>query len=146
MLLAATPAFAGVSIHIGIPAPPSIVIEAPPRLVIVPGAPVVRYAPDVSYNYFAYGDRYYTYSDGGWFVSPSYGGPWTYVERHRVPRPLLVVPRSYYRVPPGHAYRTGYHGHPHGMPPGQAKKYYGWRGGGYDHDHGHHGHHGHGDD
>ena len=77
------PASAGVDIHIGIPAPPSIVIEAPPHLVVVPGVPCVHYAPDLPYNYFAYGDRYYTFHEGAWFVSPGYRGPWTYVERVR---------------------------------------------------------------
>jgi len=131
------PAMAGVDIHIGIPAPPSIVVTAPPHLVVVPGVPVVQYAPDLSYNYFAYGGRYYTYHEDAWFVAPGYGGPWTYVERVHVPRPVLGVPVRYYRVPPRHVeyHEYHHHGHPHGMPPGQAKKYYG-----YDH-HGHgHGH------
>ena len=124
------PAAADVNIHIGVPPPPSIVIAAPPRLVVVPGTPRVLYAPDVSYNYFRYGSRYYTLHDDTWFVSSSYGGPWTYIDRVRVPRPVLVVPSRYYRVPPRHAYR----GHPHGMPPGQAKKLYG---GGKHHKHKH---------
>ena len=145
LTLAAAPALAGVDVHIGIPAPPSIVIEAPPHLVVVPGVPRVQYAPDLSYNYFAYGGQYYTYHENNWFVAPSYGGPWAYVDRVRVPRPVLGVPVRYYRHPPRHVvYRDyhHYHGHPHGMPPGQAKKYYR-----YDHDHGHHGHgHGHDDD
>lgn len=134
-LAATSPALAGVSVHIGVPAPPSIVIDAPPHLVVVPGVPRVQYAPDVSYNYFNYGGRYYTYHENAWFASPAYGGPWTYVERTRVPRPLLGVPSRYYRVPPR---RVVYRGHPHGMPPGQAKKYYGRH---YHHEHGHgHGH------
>ena len=122
-------AMAGVDVHIGIPAPPSIVVEAPPRLVVVPGVPAVQYAPDVTFNYFAYGRQYYTFHDGAWFVASGYGGPWTYVEPARVPHPVLVVPVRYYREPPhGH-----WHGHPHGMPPGQAKKLYG-------NEHHHHGH------
>jgi len=133
------PASAGVDIHIGIPAPPSIVIEAPPHLVVVPGVPRVHYAPDLPYNYFAYGDRYYTFHEGAWFVSPGYRGPWTYVERVRVPRPLLGVSTRYYRDPPRREYyrERESRGHPHGMPPGQAKKLYGHR---YDHGHHHHGH------
>lgn len=123
-------AAAGVDVHIAIPAPPTFVVPAPPRVVVVPGVPTVQYAPDVAYNYFVYGGRYYTYDRGAWFVSPAYGGPWAYVEPVHVPRPLLGVPVRYYRIPPSH-----WHGHPHGMPPGQAKKLYG-----DDHDHGHHHH------
>jgi len=126
LLATGTAATAGVDVHIAIPAPPSIVIEAPPRLVVVPGVPTVQYAPDVSYNYFIHDGRYYTYHHNNWFVADAYGGPWTYVERVHVPRPVLAVPVRYYRE--GHYH----HGHPHGMPPGQAKKFYG------DDHHGHH--------
>jgi hypothetical protein len=126
----AAPSFAEVDVHIGIPAP-QIVIESPPRLVVVPGAPV-QYAPDVSYNYFSYGGRYYTIRDDRWYVAPGYGGPWTYVERTRVPGPLLGVPVRYYREP--RYYHEHHRGHPHGMPPGQAKKIYGK---GYKHHHHH---------
>lgn len=127
---AAAPAWAHVSINIGIPGPPPFVIAAPPRLVVVPGTPVVSYAPDLPYNYFAYGGRYYSFHEGAWFMAPGYGGPWTYVEEVRVPRPVRFVPVRYYHVPPG----RGWHGHPHGMPPGQAKKI-------YDRHEWHHGHH-----
>ena len=130
----AAPSFAEVDVHIGIPAP-QIVIESPPRLVVVPSAPVVQYAPDVSYNYFAYGGRYYTIRDDRWYVAPGYGGPWTYVERTHVPRQIVGVPERYWREP---RYYREYHaegrGHPHGMPPGQAKKIYGK---GYKHHHHH---------
>ena len=129
----AAPSFAEVDVHIGIPAP-NIVIESPPRLAVVPGAPVVQYAPDVSYNYFSYGGRYYTIRDDRWYAAPAYGGPWTYVERTHVPGPLLGVPVRYYREP--RYYHEHHHGHPHGMPPGQAKKIYGKE----------HGHHHHDDD
>ena len=120
----AAPSFAEVDVHIGIPAP-QIVIESPPRLVVVPSAPVVQYAPDVSYNYFAYGGRYYTVRDDRWYAAPGYGGPWSYVERSHVPRPILGVPVSYYREPRYYHGHDEHHGHPHGMPPGQAKKIYG---------------------
>jgi hypothetical protein len=123
LLVGTRAADARVDVHVAIPAPPSIVVEAPPRLVVVPGVPTVQYAPDLSYNYFSYGDRYYTYHTGNWFVANAYGGPWTYVERVRVPRPILGVPVRYYHSPPH--YRHAHRGHPHGMPPGQAKKIYG---------------------
>ena len=89
-----------VGIHVEVPLPPPIVFEAPPRLVVVPGAPHVHYAPDVSVNFFSYGGRYYTYDDGNWFVASDYGGPWGYVERRSVPNAILVVPHRYYHVPP----------------------------------------------
>jgi hypothetical protein len=123
---------AGVDVHVAIPAPPSIVIEAPPRVIVVPGVPTVQYAPDVSYDYFVYGGRYYTYHSSHWFVSDAYGGPWTYVERVHVPRPILGVPDRYYHHSRSRHARRG---HPHGMPPGQAKKIYG-----HDHGHDHHDH------
>jgi hypothetical protein len=118
--LAALPAAAEVDVHIGIPAP-QIVIQAPPRLVVVPDDPAVRYAPDLGYEYFAYGGAYYTVHGGRWFRASAYNGPWTYVETPRVPRQVVVVPSRYYRDGDRYVRR----GHPHGMPPGQAKKYYG---------------------
>lgn len=102
-----------VGVNIGVPAPPVIVLPAPPQLVVVPGTPVY-YAPSLSVNFFAYGGRYYTLHDGAWFVATKHGGPWTLVPVERVPRPVLGVPVAYYKVPPGHTKDgTG--------PPGHAK-------------------------
>ena len=89
-----------VGIHVGVPPPPAFVFEAPPPLVVVPGVPHVQYAPGVSVNFFAYGDRYYTYDNGAWFVAYGHRGPWSYVERHAVPGPILHVPYRYYHVAP----------------------------------------------
>ena len=111
----AAPSFAEVDVHIGIPAP-NIVIDSRPRTIVVPGAPVVQYAPDVDYNYFTYGGRYYTTRDDRWYVSSNYGGPWTYVERTRVPGPIRGVPVKYYREP------RYYHEYSHGH--GKAKGHY----------------------
>jgi hypothetical protein len=137
-----------VGVNIGIPAPPHIVFEAPPRLVVVPGVPHVHYAPDVSVNFFSYGDRYYTYDDGYWFVSDYDRGPWTYVERRYVPGPVLHVPTRYYHVPPrlvggGHwhddhrhykSHKSNYRGDHHGHG-GNGK---GNKGHGNGHGNGHH--------
>jgi hypothetical protein len=102
-----------VGVNIGVPAPPVIVLPAPPQLVVVPGTPVY-YAPGLSLNFFAYGGRYYTLHDGAWFVAKSHAGPWAFVPVERVPRPVLGVPATYYKVPPGHSKgRAG--------PPGHAK-------------------------
>jgi len=104
-LLGAIPARAD-SINIGIqigtpPPPPPIVVAAPPQVVLVPGTPVY-YAPSLSVNYFVYSGRYYTFHNGLWFAAAVHNGPWTFVEAHRVPQPVLAVPVAYYKVPPGH--------------------------------------------
>jgi hypothetical protein len=97
----AAPSRADVDVHVGIGIPaPHIVVERPPRLVVVPGYPSVHYAPELSVNFFAYGGRYYTYDDDRWYVARGYGGPWAYVEPRHVPRVFLDVPHEYYRVPP----------------------------------------------
>jgi len=129
-LMAASPAAAdGVRIGISVPVPapptvvitpprPPVVVVAPPQLVVVPGSPVF-YAPGGSMNFFAYGGRYYTFHEGAWFVATTYGSPWVTIAPARVPRPVLAVPVTYYRVPPGHAKKTG---RGHGCPPGLAKQ------------------------
>jgi hypothetical protein len=89
-------------------------VAAPPRLVVVPGSPVY-YAPSLSVNFFAYEGRYFTFHQGAWFVASGHSGPWSHVAVERVPRPVLAVPVSYYKVPPGHAKQHG------GPPPGHAK-------------------------
>lgn len=84
-----------VGINVGVPPPPVLAIPAPPRLVVVPGAPVIQYAPDLGYDYYSYGGRYYTVQNDNWFVASDYGGPWAYVPRERVPRPFFGVPVRY---------------------------------------------------
>lgn len=116
-----------VGINIGLPPPPAFVLPAPPRLAIVPTTPAVRYAPDLQFNFFGYGGRYYTFHEGAWFVAASYGAPWVYMPMPEVPRAVRVVPARYYRVPPGHCRGPG---HRHAR--------------GYDHDYDDDDHHGHG--
>jgi len=101
VLVPASARAANVNINIGIPAP-AIVVPAPPRLVIVPGTPVF-YAPEVEYNYFVYGDHHYIFRDGRWFIARTHRGPWKLVAVERVPRPIVAVPVTYYKVPPGQA-------------------------------------------
>lgn len=102
-----------IGINIGIPPPPPIVIATPPRLVVVPGTPVL-YAPAVPHNYFFYRRKYYVLHDGAWFFAPAHHGPWTFIAAERVPRPLLRVPVAYYKVPPGHLKKHGHgKGHKH---------------------------------
>lgn len=95
-----------IGVNIGVPPPPPIALAAPPPMVVVPGTPVY-YAPSLSVNYFAYGRQYYTHHGGAWFVAVNYGGPWTFIAADRVPRPVLAVPISYYKVPPGHMKKGG---------------------------------------
>jgi hypothetical protein len=107
-----------VNINVGPPPPPPIVLASPPRLVVVPGGPVY-YAPDVSFNVFVFGGRYYSFHDGAWFYAATHRGPWSVVAVEQVPPPILAVPVQYYKIPPGHAKKMG--GPPH-CPPGLAKQ------------------------
>jgi hypothetical protein len=94
LLLASVMSVAGqVSVDIGIRLP------SPPRLVIIPDTPVY-YAPDVSANYFRYGKQYWVFKDDQWYVARQPRGPWSLVERERVPTPILRVPVRYYRAAP----------------------------------------------
>jgi hypothetical protein len=62
-----------IGVNIGVPAPvvvapaPPVVVAPPPPVVVAPGAPV----------YF-YGNGYYTFYNGAWFVAEHHGGPWGY--------------------------------------------------------------------
>lgn len=94
--LAAAPADAQVHIDIGIRLP------GPPQLVVVPEVRTVQYVPTATANLFFYGGQYWAYSNNGWYVSRGYNGPWVVVAPQIVPRPVLMVPVNYYRVPPGH--------------------------------------------
>ena len=123
-----------VSINLGTPPPPPIVIAEPPPMIVVPQAPQVYYAPSVAYDFFYYGGRYYTFHEGGWFWSASVHGPWGNIEIGHVPPPVLRVPIAYYKVRPV-AWRKCKH---HGPPPWAPA--HGYR------RNGKHKHHGHGHD
>ncbi len=123
-----------VNVNIGAPPPPPVVVQAPPRLVVVPDVPAVRYAPEAPVNFFVYGGRYFSFHDGAWFVATTYGAPWVYVPTVEVPRAVRVVPARYYRIPPGQAKKMYREHH------GKHREHGGW------HEHGHgHEHHEHGD-
>lgn len=125
IVLPITGAGAGVNvgINVGIPAPPPLVLPAPPRVVVVPNSPV-SYAPGVGFNLFVYGGQYYTFHDGAWFYAGSHSGPWVFIPTERVPRPVIGVPAKYYKIPPGHARQVARPAAPSEgfCPPGQAKK------------------------
>lgn len=96
VLLLAAPVGAQIHVDIGIHLP------APPRLVVVPQQPAIRYVPSSDANLFAYNGQYWAFVNDGWYVSQGYQGPWLVVGPQFVPRPLLLVPVRYYHVPPGH--------------------------------------------
>ena len=93
LMLPVVVAQAAVHVNIGINVP------GPPQLIAIPGAPVF-YAPAVPANYFFYGSRYYVFSNGVWYVSRGYNGPWAALGPQYVPAPLLTVPIQYYHAPP----------------------------------------------
>lgn len=108
LVLVAGPALAD-SISIGINTPSvslGLNIGSPPPLVLVPKTHVY-YAPSVPHNYFVYEGYYYVFHEGRWFYSHHYNGPWMGLTIHQVPRPLLAVPVTYYKIPPGHAKKYG---------------------------------------
>lgn len=115
VLLAPGPGAADVSVNLNIGPPPPIVVAAPPPLVVVPGVPQVHYVPTLGVDVFVFGGRWYYLHGGHWFVGPSHRGPWQPIVIAKVPRPVLAVPVTYYKVPPGHWKQGG------GGPPGHAK-------------------------
>ena len=104
-----------VNVNLG-PPPPPIVVAAPPALVVVPGVPVVQYAPSMHVDLFVH-DKHWYYPHGGyWYVGPSYRGPWKPIAFAKLPHPIVAVPVQYYKVPPGHLKHKD-----KGRPPGHAK-------------------------
>ncbi len=81
-----TPAWAevDVNINIGVPLPPSIVVEAPPMMVFL-AEPAVYVAIGTPYDIFFIGGRYYYFYRGNWFWAPGYGGTWVHVVYRSLP-------------------------------------------------------------
>lgn len=92
-VLMTVPAFAQISVHIGINVP------SYPDLRVIPGYPVY-YAPRMQANYFFYDGLYWVYTPDGWFVSYWYNGPWEWVPPDEVPFFMLRVPVRYYLYAP----------------------------------------------
>ncbi|HZP39865.1 MAG TPA: hypothetical protein VFE48_25615 [Methylomirabilota bacterium] len=137
LLAAASTAQAQVQVHVDI----GFHLPAPPRLVVVPQVPVVKYVPvaDTPANIFFYDGQYWAFQGNGWYVSRGYNGPWIVVAPQFVPRPLLIVPVQYYHVPPGHWKKWNRAHAPHWREewgPEWADKR-GWKGGDHDDDRGH---------
>jgi len=91
----AVPAHAQVRVGIDI----GIQLPGPPALVVIPESPVY-YAPRAPANVFFYAHQYWGFAGGGWYVGPSWNGPWVAVEPAYVPIPILHVPVRYYSAPP----------------------------------------------
>jgi len=116
VLGSATPARAQVSADINIrlgdrPAP-VVVFREEPEVVLVPRSRVY-YVEHRGYDLYRYGRYWYINDDGYWFRASSYRGPFVSLALRHVPRSITVVPDRYRRHPI----------HPHGGPPGLAKKY-----------------------
>ena len=130
--LLAAPALAETRIQVNIglaPPPPVVVFREPPPMAFVPEARVYYVdREDLPYDCFRFGVYFYIYNDGWWYRASRYGGPYRVIEERRVPQAIMMVPTRHWKH------------HPHGMPPGQAKKYYGderGRGRGQSNGHGH---------
>jgi hypothetical protein len=116
LAFAASGAHAGTSLNVNLsigdaPPPPVIVVKEAPPTVIVPGTTVYvvedrRY----DYDFFRCGEWWFVYRSGYWYRAKSHRGPFKVCEERVVPAAIFAVPRHRWKH------------HPHGMPPGQAKK------------------------
>ena len=107
------PARAEVSVNINI-GPPPIVVAEPPAVVMVPQSRVY-FVPDPHVDVFFYGGYWWSPRGEQWYRARAYKGPWGVMERHRVPRSVIYVPRDY---------RARYERERH-VPYGQWKKEHG---------------------
>jgi len=89
----AVPSHAQVNIQIGIQLP------GPPLLAVIPGMSVYH-APRAPANIFFYANQYWVFVGGGWYVGPTWNGPWVIVAPVYVPAPILHIPVAYYPAPP----------------------------------------------
>jgi hypothetical protein len=58
---------------------------------------MIPYYDRPGYDMFAYGGRYYVYSDGRWYTSRNWRGNFRLINRGAVPRELRRVPRQQWR-------------------------------------------------
>jgi hypothetical protein len=80
---------AEVNVNITVPLP-SLVIPAPPALVVIPGS-YVYYPPDVNVDIFFFHGRWYRPYRGGWYFAAGYNGPWRAIRPERVPRAVIGI-------------------------------------------------------
>lgn len=121
-----------VQLGLGNAPPPPVVIyrEAPPVVVVPQSAVYVVRDDGCDYDFFRYGVYWFIWNDGYWYRSRSYRGPFHVVETRYVPAAIWKVPNRHWKH------------HPHGGPPGLAKKkhhrhddYYATKRNGHGHDH-----------
>jgi UDP:flavonoid glycosyltransferase YjiC (YdhE family) len=93
---------AGVSINVGVFAPPpAYMVPAPPQVVVIPGTYVYA-VPDPAVEVFFYHGYWWRPYEGRWYRSNHYNGNWVFVRNERVPHAIIEVPRDYHRhIPPG---------------------------------------------
>lgn len=124
-----TAAAGDVNINLGAPSivlPPPV-ITAQPHVVAVPGSAVYT-APQVDFNVFLFGGKYWSHHNDVWFVAARPGARWTRVAVTTVPHEVRAVPVTYYKVKPKHAkgmkHEREYEhaGKGKGCPPGLAKQ------------------------
>ena len=87
------PARAEVSVNINL-GPPPIMVSAPPAVVMIPGSQV-HFVPDPQIDVFFYGSYWWSPRGEQWYRSKAYNGPWGAIERGRVPRAVVYMPRDY---------------------------------------------------
>ena len=87
------PARAEVSVSINL-GPPPIVVAEPPGVVLIPQSQVY-FVPDPQIDVFFYGGYWWSPRGDRWYRARAYNGPWGVIERSRVPRAVIYVPRDY---------------------------------------------------
>jgi hypothetical protein len=86
------PARAEVGVHINL-GPPVVVVE-PPHMVLVPRSQVY-FSPEPEVDIFFYGGYWWSPRGDRWYRARAHDGPWGVIDRRRVPRQVIVVPRDY---------------------------------------------------
>ena len=94
----------GISLDISsAPPPPRFVFSDRPEYVAeYDGGVYVADASIYDLDLFRYGSYWYTYSNGYWYRSNRYNGPYVVIEYRSVPRRIMRVPESRWR----HYYRS----------------------------------------
>lgn len=85
---------AGVSVDVGIFAPPAYAFPAPPSVVVIPGTYVYT-VPDANVNILFYHGNWWRSHEGRWYRSGHYNGSWSYVRHERVPGAIIGLPPDY---------------------------------------------------
>jgi hypothetical protein len=90
---AETNTYFGFQIGIGnAPPPPQVVYTSPPQMDRERGSRVSYLRDDPGYDMFHYGKWYYMNSNGNWYRSRNYRGPFVSCDVRRVPRQVFSVP------------------------------------------------------